>query len=197
MAHKYLPKGMDKLLGEERRKILSSGEVIERLAVRPGTVVADVGCGPGYLAIPLASAVSPGGQVLAIDISQAMLDTLTQRAREAGLGNVTPIECSPTEIPCAEGVADVVLAALVVHEVPYESRGAFLEELARLVRPGGQLALLEWRLLDGPPGPPYHERLGPQIIEDLLAASPWRLEETVAIGAFHTLYLARKQEAER
>src|SRR5262249_2132928 len=62
--------------------------MIERSDVRPGVAVLDLGCGPGRPTVPLAQRVGEQGEVVAVDIQEAMLDRAREKARAAGLANV-------------------------------------------------------------------------------------------------------------
>ena len=57
-----------------------SNVIVAQLDLRPGMRVLDVGCGPGRVTVPLAQAVAPDGEVVAIDVQQGMLDRAKQRA---------------------------------------------------------------------------------------------------------------------
>lgn len=63
----------------DRQRWLPSAAVLERLALRPGMRVADVGAGTGYFALPMARAVVPGGEVFAVDVQPEMLQQLGAR----------------------------------------------------------------------------------------------------------------------
>ncbi len=63
-------------------------EVIAKLKLRPGDVVADIGSGSGLFSIPMARAIAPNGTLYAVDIDQAMIDFVGERAKKEGLGNV-------------------------------------------------------------------------------------------------------------
>lgn len=78
---------------------------VDRLELRPGHTVLDVGCGTGASLEFLQAAVGPTGTIVAIDQSRAMLDVLAQRAATHGWSNVQ-IVCSPVEaatVPPADG----------------------------------------------------------------------------------------------
>jgi hypothetical protein len=67
---------------------LKVDEVVARLGLRAGDNIADIGAGAGVFEGALASAVSPGGTVFAVDIDQGLLDHISQRAAKLGLTNV-------------------------------------------------------------------------------------------------------------
>ena len=61
---------------------------LERLRVRPGERVLDVGCGTGQTSVELAKRVAPGGRVVGVDIAEPMVTGARQRAQQAGLDNL-------------------------------------------------------------------------------------------------------------
>jgi tRNA G46 methylase TrmB len=65
-----------------------SEQVVRQLAPRPGARVIDVGCGPGRVTIPLARAVGPGGEVIALDVQAAMLAKVAEKARAERIANI-------------------------------------------------------------------------------------------------------------
>ncbi len=105
--------------------------------VEPGLVVADVGCGTGYLSRVL---VRVAARVIAIDHSAAML----ARARENLAANAASVEFRQGELdrlPLADGEVDAVFASLVLHHVP--DLFAALREMRRALKPGGRLVLTD------------------------------------------------------
>jgi len=66
--------------------------IVEHLGLEPGVRVLDAGCGPGRLTLPLAAAVGPEGQVLALDIQEEMLSRTRGKVQSAGLNNVQYIQ---------------------------------------------------------------------------------------------------------
>jgi SAM-dependent methyltransferase len=109
---------------------------VDALAIHPGAVAVDVGCGTGRALPPLRAAVGPAGAVVGIDLTEPML-----RAA-AGLGrdrDATLVLADARCLPLRDAAADVVFAAGLVHHLPDADAG--LTELARITAPGGQLAL--------------------------------------------------------
>ena len=63
MRHKFNPEKWERLVSEERHALLAPGTFLDEISVEPGSVVADLGAGPGFLTVPLAPRVGPEGRV--------------------------------------------------------------------------------------------------------------------------------------
>lgn len=107
------------------------------LALLPeGLTVADLGCGTGAALEQLAPVC---GHLIGVDSSPAMLALATQRL--AGIDNAEVRQGTLSSLPLSEGTIDVALTMLVLHHV--EAIGAVLSEVARVLRPGGRLVVLD------------------------------------------------------
>lgn len=109
---------------------------VDSLAVKPGAVVADIGCGTGRALAPLREAVGPSGIVLGLDVTREMLITATDPARLAG---ALLAVADARRLPLRDGVLDVAFTAGLITHLPDIVAG--LAELGRVTRPGGRLAL--------------------------------------------------------
>jgi ubiquinone/menaquinone biosynthesis C-methylase UbiE len=117
------------------------GRLIERLDVAPGMRVLDAGCGPGRLTIPLARAVGPAGEVVALDAQPEMLEKLGRRLEGEGITNVRPLRAGLGEGALRGGGFDRAVLAMVLGEV--RDRGAAVRELYAALEPGGVLSVTE------------------------------------------------------
>lgn len=106
------------------------------LGLRPGDRVLDAGCGTGRALTPLRAAVGPSGTVLGADITPQMLAAARRAGRDA---DGTLLLSDVARLPLRDGALDAVFASGLVAHLP--DPGANLRELARVVRPGGGLAL--------------------------------------------------------
>jgi cyclopropane fatty-acyl-phospholipid synthase-like methyltransferase len=140
-------------------------QVIAALELAPSMVVADVGAGTGYFAVRLAKVV-PSGRVIATDIEPDMIRHLKERAQREGLANVEAIVTPPDDPKLAE--VDRILVVDVWHHLG--DRVAYAKKLAGALRPGGRIAVVDFKL-DATMGPPKEHRLAPEaIVADLRAA---------------------------
>ncbi|HEY9370690.1 class I SAM-dependent methyltransferase, partial [Streptomyces sp.] len=109
---------------------------VTELGLRPGDSVLDAGCGTGRALPPLRDAVGPDGTVIGADLTPAMLTA----AVDAGRGDSARLVLADvTRLPVRTGTLDAVFGAGLISHLPDPE--ANLRELARTVRPGGQLAL--------------------------------------------------------
>lgn len=122
---------------------IAKAEAMARLELRPGQVVVDVGCGPGEDALEMARRVIPGGQVIGVDSSLAMLAEARRRAAQRGL-TVDFREGSAHRLPLPDRSADRCRADTLLQHVP--DPDLVVAEMVRVVRPGGRVSGLEFDL---------------------------------------------------
>jgi len=181
--HKFDPANAARLLSEERAQMLPPARVLELLDAQPGDIAADIGCGPGFFALPLAQRVTAqGGRVLACDTSPAMLDILRRRALEAGGAAVETLLSEESRLPLADGACDRVLLACLLHEL--ESPESFLAEVRRVLRPGGRGLAVDWQARETPVGPPPASRVPPDMASAWLAAAGLTAAPAVDVGPY-------------
>jgi SAM-dependent methyltransferase len=166
----------------ERVAQLQPDLVVERLQLAPDAWVADLGCGPGVLSRAFARAC-PAGVILAVDIEPLQLDRLREHLRVEELDNVVPVLASADDPHLPPGRVDLVFIGDTYHH--FEGRVAYMRELRRALRPGGRLALLEYKPGDLPVGPPAERKLAPGELEDELRAAGWRLDARFDTHRWH------------
>lgn len=124
---------------------------LEWLQIPRGGVALDVGSGPGNVTASLARAAGPDGLALGIDISEPMLARAVRN--EAG-PQVGFIKADAQRLPLRDNTVDAAVSTAVLQLVPNPQ--AALVEIARVLRPGGRLAVMVptagrlaryWRLL--------------------------------------------------
>jgi arsenite methyltransferase len=116
-------------------------DVIERLALKPGDHLADIGAGTGVFEVPFSRAVGPSGLVYAVEIDQGLLDIIARKAREAKTDNIRGVlgEFGDPKLPAAD--VDLAFFHDVLHHI--EDRAGYLKALARYVKPAGRIAVIE------------------------------------------------------
>jgi len=145
--------------------------VIEALALAPDAVLADLGAGTGYFAARLARML-PKSTVYAADVESDMVRYLGERAKREGLPNLKPVRASAGDARLPEKV-DLVLVVDVYHHI--EEREGYFRRLAAALKPGGRLAVIDFRL-DSPEGPPKSARIPPEQVKAELGAAGYALQ---------------------
>ena len=139
--------GADWLERPERVEQEQPERVLDAMGLRPGDVVADIGCGSGYYARRIARRVQPGGTVYCEDIQPEMLDIMRQRAAAEGVTGIEAVLGTPTDPKLPAGAIDWVIIADVYHEM--SDPEPMLAGIRRALSPRGRVALLEYRVEDG------------------------------------------------
>ncbi len=140
LASKPAGEWSERLERPDRIAGLKIDYVISSLGLTPGSVVADIGAGPGVLSLPLAKAV-PQGKVYAVEIDKEFLDRIREKTKPAGVTNVVTVlgEFSDPKLPARD--VDVALFHDVLHHI--KDRAAYLKATARYLKPGGRIAVVE------------------------------------------------------
>lgn len=130
-----------------RRRYMDS--VLDRVGIRPGERVLELGPGPGAFTVEAARRAEPGGTLIAVDIQPQMIAAVEQKAQDADLTNVETHVASAYELPLEDESVDRAFLVTVLPEIP--DRGRALAELRRVLRspepaagrPGGVLSVTE------------------------------------------------------
>ena len=157
---------------EERTDLL-----IEALPIAADSVVADIGAGTGYFSFPMAER-APDGKVLAVDIQQEMLDIIEARKADGAPANVEAVLGTVQDPNLPEAGVDVILIVDAYHEFSHPREMG--QAIARSLRPGGQLVLIEYRGEDrSVPIKRLHKMTEKQAIREMAAVGlEWVRTET-------------------
>lgn len=130
-------------------------ELWRRAGIRLGATVADVGCGPAAVSVAVADLVGPAGRVIAVEREESARARAQQVIAASGARNVELLAGTATDTGISAGSVDVVMMRHVLaHNGPDEQ--SIVDHLARLVRPGGSVYLVDadataFRMLDVDP----------------------------------------------
>ncbi|WP_200861182.1 class I SAM-dependent methyltransferase [Rhodopirellula baltica] len=207
------------LVRPERDDEEKAGESFDRLGLKPGMTVVDLGCGNGYWTIPMARAVaikassdssgadasaadsddakegddeseSLDGQVLAVDIQREMLQMLQRNAARAKLDNIQPILGAIDDPKLPAGKVDLVLLVDVYHEFSHPE--SMLWAIRQSLKSDGVIALLEYRAEDpAVPIKPLHKMSKSQIMQEYKASDLKLVREYNGLPWQHLMFFAR------
>ena len=148
-------------------------EVVAALKLPPDAKVADIGAATGYFPVRVARVV-PQGHVYGADIESSMVEYLTKRATTEGLTNLTAVQAAFDDPKIPEPV-DVVMMVDTYHHI--EHRPAYFAKLAASLKPGGRLAIVDFRK-GSSRGPPDSEKVTPEQVAKELGEAGYVQDES-------------------
>ncbi len=142
-------------------------EVLDVIGFEDNMFVADIGSATGYFPVRVAKRV-PAGRVWGVDIEAEMVRYLNERAAKEGLDNLKSVQGTPTDPKLPEPV-DIVMMVNTYHHIA--DRSAYFQTVAESLKPGGRVAIIDFKMGDIGMGPPDKMKIAPErIISEMLAA---------------------------
>lgn len=140
------PKAFDTKASERVDRIYQNADIVrqrrfmlDHLALQPGDHVFDIGCGPGLLAMDMASIVGADGRIIAMDPSAEMRALAEKRCADTPI--ISIVDGDAIDLPCDDSSMDVAIATQVYEYVPDMEKA--LHEARRILKPGGRLAIID------------------------------------------------------
>jgi ubiquinone/menaquinone biosynthesis C-methylase UbiE len=157
-------------------RVLGTQTTLDRIGLKRGQRVLEIGPGPGRLLIPAAKRVQPGGEVVGLDIQPGMLVRLNARAARAGVSNLIAVlgDASKPQFPPES--FDLVYLCTVLGEIP--DREAAIQQCYAALKPNGILSITEIF-----PDPHYQSR---STVQRMAEAAGFHLKETHGLWYFFT-----------
>ncbi|HYO80731.1 MAG TPA: methyltransferase domain-containing protein [Bryobacteraceae bacterium] len=138
--------GADWLDRTERESEELPETALDKIGLKPGMTVADVGAGSGYFTLRLSKRVGPTGKVAAVEIQPEMMAILRRRISQEKLQNVEAYLSSETDPRLPKNSMDLILMVDVYHE--FSQPQVMLRKMKEALKPTGRLVLLEYRKED-------------------------------------------------
>jgi len=175
---------LHKTFETESREIFARREsIVASLGLAPGEVVADVGAGTGLFLAPLAAAVGSTGQVVAVEISAPLVESMRKRAEAEGLAQVKVVLGSERSTNLAAASIDLAFVCDTYHH--FTDPASMLANLRAALRPGGRLVVVDFERVPGVSRPWVldHVRTGKrEVIAEIEAAGFTRIDEPAVTG---------------
>ena len=135
-----------KRFASPKREVFAKRDaIIAQMTLKAGDVIADVGAGTGIFVAPFAHLIGAKGHVFAIEVAKPFVTQLTTTF--AGTPNVTVVAGKPHTTTLPTNSVDVAFVADTWHH--FDDPGAMAADLARIVKPGGRLVVVELEKLEG------------------------------------------------
>lgn len=122
-------------------------EIVARAAIKPGSVVADIGAGTGLFVPLLAEAVGKDGKVIAVDIVPKFLAHIRGRARAMKADNIETVLCTDKSTRLPANSIDLAFICDTYHHFEYPA--STLASLHRALRKGGEIYLIDFKRVEG------------------------------------------------
>ena len=141
--------------------------VFNELRLKNGDSFLDLGCGAGDYSIRGSKIVGDSGVVYALDRWVEMIDGLTKEAGSQGLKNIKAMAADIIgTLPIMDNCVDVCLIATVLHAIKSPKNWELFNEVRRVLKSDGRVAIIECKKDDLSFGPPLHMRLSSEELED-------------------------------
>lgn len=137
----YTESDMDWLPESTVESFAGTGNPLSQGALPEGATVLDLGSGAGFDTLLAARQVGPNGRVIAVDMTDGMLNKARAGAEALGLENVDPRMGYAEELPVEDGEVDIVISNGVVNLTP--DKVATMAEIHRALKPGGRIQIAD------------------------------------------------------
>jgi predicted methyltransferase len=148
-------------------------EVITALTLKEGEVIADIGAGSVFH-FPVGPHVGDKGRVYAVDVSPEMVVHLNRRIRDLKLKNVVSILSAPDDPLLADASVDRFFICDTWHHI--ENHDRYLALLKKMLKPGGQIVMVDFKKVETPVGPPLEMRIDRDDLVNEMQKNGFRLE---------------------
>ncbi len=148
-------------------------EVLLALDLKDGETIADIGSGSGYFTLRFAAHVGDKGKVYAVDIDPEMVRHLNRRLRDGGVRNVQTVLADPNDPLLPDRSVDRFVVVDTWHHI--DKRADYLALLKKMLKPGGQVVMIDFQKRDLPLGPPMEMKISRDDLVKELATAGFQL----------------------
>lgn len=148
-------------------------QVMMALGLRPGEVIADIGAGSGYFTFRLAHHVGDKGKVYAVDVSPDMILYINHRIRELNVNNVVSVLADPDDPLLPDLSVNRFFFSESWHHI--ENQKKYLSLVKRMLKPGGEIVMIDFHKRDLPVGPPTQMKIAREDLIKQMENNGFRL----------------------
>ncbi len=170
---------VERLEAEGREVFDNRKAIVERLGIRPGMAIADIGSGTGAHLPYFSKAAGDTGKVYAVDIVQKFLDHIDHQAKQNNWNNVESVLCSERSIKLPKNSIDLAFICNVYHHFEYPNDS--LSSTHKALRSGGKLILIDFKRIPGESSDWIlgHMRAGQEVFEQEIIQAGFRKKEEI------------------
>lgn len=167
-------------------------KMVQQLGIQPGMNVADFGAGSGHYTLSAARLVGNAGRVYAIDIQRELVAKVKSKAQQEKLENV---EVVWGDLEKEEGSKiksnsiDLIIASNILFQV--KDTSALIDEMARVLKTGGRVAVIDWSESFGGLGPSPDNVVDSEEAQKLFEEHDFSIDRVLDPGAHHYGFIAR------
>jgi ubiquinone/menaquinone biosynthesis C-methylase UbiE len=143
------PKNIDFLEMEERKNWQNPEDILKTIEIKPESVVADLGCGSGFLTVPLSQKAM---RVYGIDVQKEMLKFLEHKIHDLKIENIRLLLSKENEIPLGNESVDLLVSMNTLHE--FDDKERMVEEIRRVLKQDGKALIADFKKEKTGFGPP-------------------------------------------
>jgi len=167
--------------------LLDINLILKKALISENMKVADLGCGlHGHVVFPVAKLVGKKGIVYAVDILKTVLDNIKRVAEQDNIEQVKTIWTNLEVFQGAKIESSSLDTALLINTL-YQSpkRLEILREATRLLKKDGKFAIVDWKKINTPFGPPLEDKVNIENIKEVLKKLGFLLQEEFDAGHYH------------
>jgi len=157
---KFDPKKLHKLNNPQRLKDIPPDYIWHKLNMEKADMLVEVGAGTAFFSIAFLQHAKPS-KIYACDVSEIMIDWIKTNVVPK-YPDIIPVKTEENFIPLDDQIADLVFMIALYHEL--DNPTLILEESYRLLKPAGNILIVDWKKKDMPEGPPVEIRYLPEQV---------------------------------
>jgi len=181
-----------KILESESREIYTQRELLAEVAgPKPGSAIADIGAGSGFMTEQFSKMVGPDGKVYAVDINPKMMERIADQAKDHGLTNIKTVVCHEDSVDLPNHSVDMVFICDVYHHFEYPV--STMRSIYQALKPGGEIVLVDFKRIPGVTKDwiMKHVRAGQEKVTQEIVSAGFEVVKVYNLPTFKENYIVR------